>query len=76
MREFEYTYWPDRDEPGCLVVAIAFEGTDETFDTIAGVQPSEFDVSDHGNVNMAPDSERYVREVAAELATANGGRLL
>lgn len=64
--DFDYIYDVDSEENDCLVIYVFDIANDweVPIDSMGGVNV-EFDISDHGNVNLSPDGEAHIRNVAA-----------
>lgn len=67
--EYEYGYEVDQDEEGALVVILFSDDSwaPTILDTLGGVV-CDFDVSDHGNINVSPETEEYLRQTAEDMA--------
>ncbi len=70
-RGFDYSYEVDPESDDYyspdLVVYLLDPDTGDVFDAMGGVSV-EFELSDHGNVNVGPEAEAYIKGVAAEMA--------
>lgn len=73
-QDFDYDYEPDPDGDGMgnpgLIVYLLDADTGEVLDAMGGVD-ADFDVSDHGNTNLGQDAERYIKEIATEMAQSH-----
>lgn len=71
-QDFEYDYEPDPDwnmvgDSPSVIVKLYDGDTGEFIDAMGGVEV-DFEVSDHGNTNAGPEAERYIKEVATDMA--------
>lgn len=79
--QVDWFYTVDDFEPFTLMVGIYDPETDWDvggpflIDALSGID-APFDVSDHGNVNVSPETEKYLQTIADELATDNNSRLI
>lgn len=71
--EVEWGYDYDQDyaqveQQDAVVVYIYEPGTENIIDSIGGVDLASLQISDHGNVNVSPEDEKYLETLAQELA--------
>lgn len=66
--QYEWYVEPD-EEPGELVLMLIDPDTEEVLDSMGGIDV-EHDISDHGNVNYGVDQDRYLSQLAQEMADA------
>lgn len=66
---YDYDLDPDWDETESLIVVLLDAETGAVVDALGGVEVP-FQVSDHGNINVDPKTERYLRGIARQMADA------
>lgn len=70
--EYEWGYDVDPDSSssdGPALTVVLYDDNGNVIDSIGGVEV-DFQVSDHGNVNLGPEGEQYLYEVAQDMAIA------
>lgn len=72
MRQLDYGYDVD---PDTLVLTLWDPQDGSVVDTLVGIDVP-FVVSDHGNVNVSPTVERWLRELAESFAADNGAHII
>ncbi len=67
--EYVYGYDVDQDDRAALVVYLFTDDSwaPQVVDTLGGVEVP-FDISDHGNINVDPETEEYLRQTAEDMA--------
>lgn len=65
---YEYDSEYANGEGEDAVVIVLYDSNGEVIDALGGVTLNSLQVSDHGNINLSPEDEEYVRSVAEEMA--------
>jgi hypothetical protein len=69
--EYDDFYAQVEGEDGLVVVLLDYD-TGEVVDSLGGITVGSLQISDHGNVNVSPEDEEYLKQRAIELAEDQG----
>jgi hypothetical protein len=66
--EYEWDYDYDQDSYGEPSLVVMLRDKGNIVDSLGGIEVRSLQISDHGNVNINPQDEQYLKSIAQEMA--------